>query len=171
MQSQPLSSFYKPYKPIRRPISSQLLRIGVLLLGLDALSWVVFIIGFLLEQAGAGNSVIALLFALVAMLIFLYGIPAIFVGGLLVLIGFTIRWLGASGSFVKRISGVFSIGVGVLAWVPYLLVPDARANTFLVWTTSLTALLVGISLPLIGVVLFIIGVLGAADETSSEEKL
>src|SRR5207245_1522852 len=113
MQDQSHTSFYnyKPYKPIRKPISSQLLRIGVLLLGLDALCWAVYFLGILLGKAVEGESLIALPFGLVGMLVLLYGLPAIFVGVLLVLIGATIRWLRASRSLVKRISGLLSIGV------------------------------------------------------------
>lgn len=167
MQRQPHSSFSQPSQPIRKPISEQLLRLGALLLGLDALGWAVLMLGYFLSIKG--QSAIADLFWQVGMPVLVFGVPAIFVGVLLVLIGATIRWLGASGSLVPRISGLFSIGMGLLAWVPYLLVPDHHIFTTLIWITGVTALLVGLPLPILGLIFLVIGIIRAAEEDSSQE--
>jgi hypothetical protein len=97
--------------------------------------------------------------ALAMMLVFFFGFPFIFLGVLAVLIGFTIRLLwGRSAGLALLISGALIIGVGVLTIVlPQMLVPAGSGDIAMAWMSGLTALLVGIPLPLLGAVLFVVG--------------
>jgi hypothetical protein len=95
------------------------------------------------------------------MLIFLLGLPLIFVGALLVLIGLAIIFIPLSSPGPRLIiSGVLSLLMGVLAWIiPSMLVSPGSGDTLMAWMAGLTALFVGLPLPLLGVGLLVAGLI------------
>ncbi len=146
----------QPSTKQRMPGTGMLITGGILLL-IDALLWPLVLLG---SYLGPGAMVILIP---ANMLLFLFGFPFAFIGVLLVALGLVYRLMPTRSQAVKlMIAGALVVIVGILALIiPPLIVPAGSGDTQLAWMAGLTALLVGIPLPVIGVVLLIIALIMA----------
>lgn len=149
-------------QPLQKRPGFPFLMGGGIMLAVDLFLWGSMYVLSLLLQHNNGTlfaSFIGGILSGIMMLIFLLGLPLIFVGVLSALIGLTILYIPMSGSGPRLIiSGILTLIVGVLAWIilPMLVTPGS-GDTLMAWMAGLTALFVGLPLPLLGIGLLIAG--------------
>ncbi len=151
-------------QPLQKRPGFPFLMGGGIMLAVDMFLWGSMYVLSLLLQHNNGTvfaSFIGGILSGIMMLIFLFGFPLIFVGVLSALIGLAIIFIPVSSSGPRLIiSGVLTLVVGMLAWIiPSMLVPPESGDTLMAWMAGLTALFVGLPLPLLGIGLLVAGLI------------
>jgi hypothetical protein len=148
-------------QPLQRRAGFPFLRGGSILLVIDLVLWgSMYALSLLLQLGGTTfTPLVAAPLSLVIMLVFLLGFPLAFIGVLLLLIGLGFMFSPVHSRGSKLIfSGLLTLLVGLLAWViPPLVVTPGSGDTLWAWMAGLTALFVGIPLPLLGTILLLKG--------------
>jgi len=132
--------------------------IGGIMLLADLFMWAIWYMLAALRIRGVVTDTIA---AVDIMLLFLFGLPFIFIGVAVFLIGLArVLMPRVSTEVMLIVSGLITVVVGVLAFViPQMLVEPGSGDTLMAWMAGLTALFVGIPMPVFGAIVLLIGLI------------
>lgn len=141
-------------QPPRRKKFGKILMVsaGILLVS-DLVIWTVTLSSPLLGSRGEPVAIVA------GYLVFLLGLPLLFIGPLFFFIGLMLTYAVKQRSgVIVTLSGLITLVIGILAFViPQLLVEPGSGDTTMAWMAGLTALFTGIPLIITGGVLLIVG--------------
>lgn len=135
-----------------------LMMVGGGMLLADLLMWAIW---YILAALRMGGGVVEVIASLDTMLLFLFGLPLIFIGVAVFLIGLARALMpGLSRDMMLIVSGLIIVVVGVLAFIiPQLLVEPGSGDTLMAWMAGLTALFVGIPMPFFGAIVLLVGLI------------